>query len=115
MAGEPEAPASLAGAPVTDSRDGEPSYSRAGESTALCRAYVPGPGNGVGRPLATRRRDSIRWVGFGLVRSRCASTIAPSAAVISRAPVASNGNTYLVKTSVARPLTFSEPLRGPDR
>jgi hypothetical protein len=62
-------------------------------STALCRAYVPGPGSGAGRPLATRSRDRSRWVGLGVMRSRCASTMAPSAAVISRALVTSNGNT----------------------
>src|SRR5665811_22940 len=100
--------------PLTDSRDVEPSGSRAGMSTALCRAYVPGPGSGVGRPLATRRRASTRWVGFGVVRSRWASTIAPSAAVISRALVISNGKTYLVKISTARSLTLSAPLRDPD-
>ncbi len=79
--------------PLTDNRDCDPSGSSAGMSTALCRAYVPGPGSGVGRPLATLRVDSIRWVGRGVVRSRCASTIAPSAAVISRALVTSKGNT----------------------
>ena len=36
-------------------------------------------------------------------RSRCASTIAPSAAVISSALVTSNANTYLVKISAAEP------------
>jgi len=49
-------------------------------------------------------------VGLGVVRSRCASTIAPSAAVISRALVASNGNTYVVKISVARPVRLAALL-----
>ena len=44
-----------------------------------------------------------------MVRSVCASTIAPSAAVISSALVTSNGKTYLVKMSVARPVTFDGP------
>ncbi len=70
---------------------------------------MPGPGSGVGCPLPIRCRDSVRWVGFGVVRSRWASTIAPSAAVISRALVISNGNTYVVKISVARPGMLFEP------
>ena len=55
-------------------------------------------------------RDRSRCVGFGLVRSRCASTIAPSAAVISSALVTSNGNTYVVKISLASPVTLSAPF-----
>ncbi len=82
-------------------------------STALCRAYVPGPGSGAGRPPDMRRMDRSRWVGLGLVRSRCASTMAPSAAVISRALVTSNGNTYLVKMRAAMPPTFVAPKFGP--
>ena len=44
-------------------------------------------------PLSIFARDTSRWVGLRVVRSRCARTIAPSAAVISRALVTSNGNT----------------------
>jgi len=39
--------------------------------------------------------------------------MAPIAAVISRAAVASNGNTYLVKTSWASPCTLAAPYRIP--
>ena len=94
---------------LTESSDGEPSGSRAGMSTALCSANTPGDGSGVGRPLATRRLARSRWVGLGLVRSRCASTMAPSAAVMSRALVASKGNTYVVKISVAIPVRLPTP------
>ena len=57
--------------------------------------------------------DRSRWVGLGLVRSRCASTIAPSAAVISRALVTSNGKTYVVKMRAAIAPTFADPKFGP--
>ena len=73
----------------------------------------PGPASGAGRPLATRSRDRSRWVGLGVRRSRCASTIAPSAAVISRALVTSNGNTYVVKISLAIAYTLFAPKDGP--
>ncbi len=49
-------------------------------------------------------------MGFGVVRSRCASTIAPTAAVISSAPVTSNGNTYVVKISLASPSRLVGPF-----
>ena len=39
--------------------------------------------------------------------------MAPSAAVISRAAVTSNGKTYLVKISVASPRTLLTPYRIP--
>src|SRR5262249_52339807 len=81
-----------------------PSGSMAGMSTALCSAYTPGGGSGATWPLSILRRATSRCVGLGVVRSRCASTIAPSAAVISRALVTSNGNTYVVKISCARPV-----------
>ena len=97
----------------TESWDGVPSGSSAGKSTALCRAYTPGPGSGVGCPPATRCFDMSRWVSLGAMRSRWASTIAPSAAVISRAAVASNGNTYLLKISCARPWMFAVPYWAP--
>src|ERR1017187_1398699 len=97
---------------LTESPAGLPSGSRAGMSTALCRAYVPGPGSGAGRLLATRSLDRLRWVGLGEVRSRCASTMAPSPAVMSRALVASNGNTYRVKIRRASPVMFDVPKEG---
>src|SRR6185437_7574981 len=70
-----------------------PSGSIAGMSTALCSAYTPGGGSGATWPLSILRRATSRCVGLGEVRSRCARTIAPSAAVISRALVTSNGYT----------------------
>ena len=48
-----------------------------------------------------RARASSRWVALGRTRSRWASTIAPSAAVISSAEVTSKAKTYLVKSSWA--------------
>src|SRR5947209_11134000 len=57
----------------TDSREGEPSGSRAGVSTALCRAKTPGPGSGVGCPPGPNRSmDISRWVLRRSNRSRCA-------------------------------------------
>ena len=76
-------------------------------STALCRANTPGAGSGaLTGPNAIRRSDSSRWVGLGISRSRWASTIAPSAAVISSAPVISNAQTNLPKISPARAVMF---------
>ncbi len=75
---------------LTDSSETVPSGSRAGMSTALCRAYVPGGGRVETCSPRTRASDSSRCVGLGVRRSRWASTIAPSAAVISRALVTSN-------------------------
>src|ERR1035441_1368929 len=66
----------------------------------------------VGRLPAIRSLDMLRWVGLGEVRSRCASTMAPSAAVISKALVASNGNTYLVKIRVASPFMLDGPYEA---
>ena len=43
------------------------------------------------------------------MRSRCASTIAPTAAMISRALVISNGYRYLVKMRLASAVTFALP------
>src|SRR5215469_1506728 len=97
---------------LTESWDGVPSGSSAGKSTALCRAKTPGPGSGVGCSLSTRCRDRSRWVGLGARRSRWASTMAPSAAVISSAAVASNGNTYVVKIRRAMPCTLRVPYRA---
>ncbi len=78
----------------TDSSLGVPSGRRAGMSTALCRAKTPGAGSGalIG-PSLIRLVASSRWVGLGKSRSRWARTIAPSAAVMSSAPVISNAQT----------------------
>ena len=46
-----------------------------------------------GQRQAAGLAASCRCVGRGVVRSRCASTMAPSAAVMSSAPVTSNGKT----------------------
>src|ERR1035441_6286709 len=78
---------------LTDRSEVVPSGSRAGRSAASCSAYTPGDGSGAIWPLASLRPASTRCVGRGTGRSRCASTIAPSAAVMSSAPVTSNGNT----------------------
>ena len=53
--------------------------------------------------LADPLLGQVRWVRFWVSRSRCASTIAPSAAVISSAEVTSKANTYLVNSSCASP------------
>src|SRR5882757_473851 len=91
----------------TDSSDGLPSGSSAGVSTALCRAYTPGAGIGVTMPPSLNRcTDSICWVRRSPMRSRWVSTMAPSAAVISRPLVTSKANTYLVKISVASASTL---------
>src|SRR3984957_13612192 len=88
----------------TDNREGEPSGSRAGVSTALCRAKTPGPGSGVGYPPGPNRSmDISRCVLRRSKRSRCARIIAPTAAVISRALVSSNAHRYCEKISAARP------------
>src|SRR5581483_4269790 len=69
-----------------------PSGRSAGVSTASWSAYTPGPGSGAScaPPRSTRSSIRSRWVRLGVVRSRCASTIAPSPAVMSSALVASN-------------------------
>src|SRR5579875_172924 len=77
----------------TESFEYDPSGSRAAMSTALWRAYTPGPGSGVGYPpLRKRSIDNSRWVFRRSNRSRWASTIAPTAAVISSALVSSNAH-----------------------
>src|SRR5690606_30691073 len=79
---------------LTVRSEGVPSGSRPAMSTALCRAYTPGAGSG-GRyvPSRTRCSASSRWVLARSVRSRWVSTMAPTAAAISRAPVISKANT----------------------
>src|SRR6202012_1131185 len=95
----------------TDNRDGEPSGSRAGVSTALCRAKTPGPGSGVGWPPGWNRSTDIsRCVLRRSKRSRWARIIAPIAAVISRALVSSNAHRYCEKISAARPRTLPPAL-----
>src|SRR5829696_113500 len=96
---------------LTDSSEPVPSGSRAGASTALCRAYTPGLGSVVGCPPGWNRSvASSRWVLRRSKRSRCASTMAPRAAVISSAPVSSNAHRYLVKISAASPWTLPPAL-----
>ena len=73
-------------------------------STALLRAYTPGLGSVVGCPPGRNRScASSRWVLRRSNRSRWASTIAPSAAVMSSAPVSSNAHRYWVKINAASP------------
>ena len=83
----------------SDASETLPSGSSAGVPTALCRAKTPGGGSGPRcRPVSayarTRSAASWAWLGFGVSRSRCASTIAPTAAVISSAEVTSKAKTY---------------------
>ena len=70
---------------------------------------------GRGACRARRSRASAARPGrpgstFGVSRSRCASTIAPIAAVISRALVASKAKTYLLNSSCASPGTLPSAL-----
>jgi hypothetical protein len=76
----------------SDSRATVPSGSRAGVATELPVANTPGPGSGDIRSPRIRASTRSRWVGR-LARSRLvkASTIAPTAAVMSSAEVSSNG------------------------
>lgn len=80
----------------SDSGATEPSGSSAGVATELAVANTPGPGSGEGRSCSPRRRapTSSRWL--RLVEcslSTKASSIAPSAAVISSAEVSSKAKT----------------------
>ena len=73
-------------------------------STALCRASTPGVGSGPGCTPSSanlRIRSPARsfCVRFAVSRSRWASIIAPSAAVISSAEETSKAHTYLVNSS----------------
>src|SRR3954452_7879284 len=99
---------------LTDSSEPLPSGSRAGTSTALCRAYTPGLGNVPGWPPGwNRSAASSRWVLRRSNRSRWASTMAPRAAVMSSAPVSSNAHRYLVNISAASPWTLPPALACP--
>ena len=78
---------------LTDDGSGLPSGRSAATSTALARANTPGLGSGVARPPgANRSAANWRWVKRATRRSRCASTMAPMAAVISSALVTSNAH-----------------------
>ena len=77
---------------MTDSRDSDPSGSRAGVPIELPDESTPGPGSGCGRPERIRSRASAFCVGLGSSRSTCASTIAPTAAMMSSAEVSSKAN-----------------------
>ncbi len=74
----------------------EPSGSRAGTATELPVAKTPGPGSGEIRSCSPRSRAStvgaLAALGVRCGTARSASTIAPSAAVISSAEVSSNAN-----------------------
>src|SRR6476661_2858265 len=97
-----------------------PSGSRAGTATELPRAKTPGPGTVCGRAVRKRARDSSFWLcRLPGSRSMCASTIAPTAAVISSALVTSKASRYLVNNSSAiagmlplPPCAPSSPVAG---
>src|SRR3954453_15693636 len=79
-----------------------PSGSRARAATELPRAYTPGPGSVCGRSVRNRAFDRSFWLRRAPgSRSMCASTIAPTAAVISSALVTSKASRYFVKSSSA--------------
>src|SRR5699024_2339018 len=90
-----------------DSGATEPSGNSAGVATEFCVANTPSPGFGEGRSYWPRQRASTRsrCVGFPALLCRLvkANTIAPIAAVISRAEVSSNGKRYSVKINRPRP------------
>jgi hypothetical protein len=87
-----------------------------GQQRRLVDRVVPG---GVGRGPLKRARDSSFCVAFLVTRSRCASTIAASAAVMSSAEVISKANTYLVNSCRASermlppcPVAAARPASG---
>src|SRR5918998_1634983 len=89
-----------------------PSGSSAGVATELPRAWTPGPGSVCGRSVRKRARESSFWVGrVPASRSMWASTMAPTAAVISSALVTSNASRYRVNSSpaIASMLLVSPP------
>ena len=76
---------------------GDPSGKSAGTSTALCLAKTPEPGSPAASASDFPRKRAIErsrclFLAAGLVL--CARTIAPSAAVISRAETTSKAQTY---------------------
>src|SRR5882724_10484819 len=93
----------------SDSGAIEPSGSNAGVATELAVANTPGPGSGEIRSCSPRSRASTvaRWPFLAALRDcEKASSMAPSAAVISSAEVSSNGNRYWVNTSRPMPPTL---------
>ncbi len=98
----------------SDSGATEPSGSSAGVDTELAVAKTPGPGSGEGRSCSPRKRSTTSSFCVFLpllpCRSVNASTIAPTAAVISSAEVSSNGKRYFVK--IRRPSPSGPPPVG---
>src|SRR5688572_19579193 len=100
-----------------------PSGRIAGTATELARANTPGPGSVPGRSVRNRARESSFWLWrLPGSRSMCASTIAPTAAVISSALVTSKASRYLVNSSSAiagmlpdSPCAASRPVTGMPR
>src|SRR5215217_3304184 len=85
---------------ASDSSATRPSGRIAGTATELARANTPGQGRVPCRSERNRARDSSFWLSrLPGSRSMWASTIAPTAAVISRALVTSKASRYLVKSS----------------
>src|SRR4051812_14683589 len=87
-----------------------PSGSSDGVAAESRSAKTPGPGSGVGCPPEKRARAISRWVIALADFSLCASTIAPSAAVMSSALVISKAKTYFVNSSRAMPTTLPSAL-----
>src|SRR3954468_23970323 len=95
---------------ASESSETRPSGRIAGTATELARANTPGPGSVPCRSVRKRARESSFWLRrLPGSRSMCASTIAPTAAVISRALVTSNASRYLVKSSSASAGRFPAP------
>src|SRR5882757_8430343 len=97
----------------SDSGAIEPSGSSAGVATELAVAKTPGPGSGEIRACSPRSRASTvaRWPRLAAALDcEKASSMAPSAAVMSSAEVSSNGNRYWVNTSRPMPPTLPPAL-----
>src|SRR3954451_11775048 len=104
----PTCSASSAGSTLPGASD--PSGSSEGVAAESRSANTPGPGSGVGWPLEKRARAISRCVIALADFSLCASTMAPSAAVMSSALVISKAKTYFVNSSRAMPTTLPSAL-----
>src|SRR3954452_13528389 len=88
----------------------EPSGRSDGVAAESRSAKTPGPGSGVGCPPEKRARAISRCVMCVADFSLYASTMAPSAAVMSSALVISKAKTYFVNSSRAMPTTLPSAL-----
>src|SRR4051794_6693084 len=101
---------------ASESSASRPSGRIAGTATELARAKTPGPGRVPARWVRKRARESSFWLcRLPGSRSMWASTIAPTAAVISRALVTSKASRYLVNSSSAIAGMFPAPPVAPFR